>query len=203
MIISSGAVKTAALVAAGGGSEDPEATAIPILPHLPELIFGLIVFLAFLWIVKSKVVPNLEKAHAERTAAIEGGMQEAQAAQEEAAAAKAEYEQQLSSARDEAAQIREDAKAQGAKIIEDMRAQAQAEADRIVESAKKQTEADRQAAAVSLRNDVGRMSTDLAGKIVGESLEDETRQKGIVERFLAELESGSVKPTKIGSEAGN
>ena len=84
-----------------------------------------------------------------------------------------------------------------------MREQANAEATRIVDSAKKQTEADRQAAAVSLRSDVGRLSTDLASKIVGESLHDEARQKGIVDRFLAELESGALKPTKIGTEAGN
>ena len=43
------------------------------------------------------------------------------------------------------------------------------------------------------------MSTTLAGKIVGESLEDEVRQKGIVDRFLAELEAGDVRPEKVGS----
>ena len=56
-------------------------------------------------------------------------------------------------------------------------------------------------AIVSLRGDVGRMSTDLASRIVGESLHDETRQKGIVERFLAELESGDVVREKVGSQA--
>ena len=45
------------------------------------------------------------------------------------------------------------------------------------------------------------MSTDLASRIVGESLHDETRQKGIVERFLAELESGDVVREKVGSQA--
>lgn len=200
MIISSGAVKAAALLAEG---TDPETHQKPILPHIPELVFGLLVFGLFLWIVKTKVVPKLEQAHAERTAAIEGGMEQAQEAQKQAEAAKAQYEAQLNSARDEAAKIREDARAQGAQIVADMREQANAEATRIVDSAKKQTEADRQAAAVSLRSDVGRMSTDLASKIVGESLHDETRQSGIVDRFLAELESGALKPTKIGSEAGN
>ena len=49
----------------------------------------------------------------------------------------------------------------------------------------------------------GTATADLASKIVGESLHDEARQKGIVDRFLAELESGALKPTKIGTEAGN
>ena len=37
--------------------------------------------------------------------------------------------------------------------------------------------------------------SDLAGLIVGESLTDETRQKGLVDRFLSELESGSATTT--------
>ncbi len=80
-----------------------------------------------------------------------------------------------------------------------MRGQAQAEAARIVDNAHRQVEAERQQAVVSLRQEVGALSTTLAGKIVGESLEDEVRQKGIVDRFLAELEAGDVKPEKVGS----
>jgi F-type H+-transporting ATPase subunit b len=54
---------------------------------------------------------------------------------------------------------------------------------------------------VQLRSEVGRLSTDLASRIVGESLEDETRQRGIVDRFLADLESGTIKPEKVGEGA--
>lgn len=192
------AVTTLSVVA-----EDAPGTKTPILPAYGELIFSAIAFAILFLLIRKFVVPNLEKAYSERRAAIEGGMEQAQAAQKEAESAKHEYEAQLASARDEAAKIREDARAQGAQIVEESRAQAQAEASRIVEAGHRQTEAERQQAAASLKNDVGRMSTDLASKIVGESLHDETRQKGIVERFLQELESGSVKPTKIGSEAGN
>ena len=76
---------------------------------------------------------------------------------------------------------------------------AKAEHDRIVESAHKQVEAERLQASQSLRSEVGRLSTDLASRIVGESLHEETRQKGIVERFLTELESGEIRPEKVGS----
>lgn len=78
-----------------------------------------------------------------------------------------------------------------------MREQAQAEANRITESAKRQVEAERQQAVVQLRQEVGTLSTTLASKIVGESLEDEVRQKGIVDRFLSELESGEATPEKV------
>lgn len=171
----------------------------PILPLWGELIFGLIAFGILLWIVTTKVVPSLEKVYAERTAAIEGGMAQAEEAQAEAAATKAKYEAQLAEARAEANRIREHAREQGASIIAELRVQAQAEAARITESAQRQIEAERSQAAMSLRGDVGRMSTDLATRIVGESIDD-TLSANIIERFLADLESGRIAPEKAGSD---
>lgn len=176
-----------------------EGSGAPILPYPPELVFGLIVFAVFLWFIAKKVAPNLEKAFADRRAAIEGGMEEASAAKAEAEAALKEYKAQLGTARDEAARIREEAKEQGAQIIAELRQQAQGEASRITETAHKQVEVERQQAMVSLRGEVGRLSTDLAGRIVGESLDEEARQRGIVDRFLAELEAGDVRPEAVGS----
>ena len=192
--IATGVLRAAEPIGAG---ED----AVPILPYMPELIFGLLVFGLFYWFVAKKIVPSLEKVYAERTAAIEGGMQAAEQAQAEAAAAKKQYEDQLGEARAEAARIREHAKEQGAQIVAEMRDQAQAEANRITETAHKQIEAERQQAMVQLRGEVGEISTALASKIVGESLHDETRQRGIVDRFLADLESGSIRPEKLGASS--
>ncbi|KAB7746600.1 F0F1 ATP synthase subunit B [Nostocoides sp. F2B08] len=179
------------------GAEKP-----PLIPYIPELIFGFVMVGIVYVVVSRKVVPNIERAYEERRAAIEGGMQQAEEAQAAAAAALQSYEAQLADARAEANAIREQAREEGASIIADMRNQANAEASRITESAKRQIEAERQQAVVQLRQEVGAMSTALASKIVGESLEDEVRQKGIVDRFLAELESGAVTPEKVGSQPG-
>jgi len=176
-----------------------EADRLPVLPHWGELIFGLLAIAILYAVVQRKVVPNLEKAYAERTEAIEGGITKAEEAQAQAQAALEQYTEQLKEARAEGSRIREDAKAQGAAIIAEMREQAQAEASRITDSAHKQIEAERQQAIVSLRGELGRLSTDLASRIVGESLHDETRQKGLVERFLSELESGEIRPEKVGA----
>lgn len=178
------------------------ASAAPIIPHPLELIFGLVTFAVIYWVVKTKIVPRLEEVYAERAAAIEGGINKAEEAQAQAQAALQEYQAQLTQARAEASRIREDAKAQGAQIIAEMKQQAATEAARITDTAHKQIEAERQQALVSLRNDVGRISTDLASRIVGESLHDETRQRGIVDRFLAELESGDVVREKVGVVEG-
>lgn len=171
--------------------------ALPLLPHPAEIIVGLVAFGILYWLYKTKVVPKMEQLYEERAAAIEGGMKQAEEAQAEARVALEKYNAQLAEARSEANEIRESAREQGASIVAEMREQAQAEANRITESAKRQVEAERQQAVVQLRQEVGTLSTTLASKIVGESLEDEVRQKGIVDRFLSELESGEAKPEKV------
>jgi F-type H+-transporting ATPase subunit b len=190
-----GATHVAALVTAG------EAEQLPVLPHWGELIFGLIAIAILYVIVQKKVVPNLEKAYSDRTAAIEGGMHKAEEAQQEAQVALEQYKAQLAEARVEASRIRAEAQERGAAIIVELRAQAQIETNRMTEAAHKQIEAERQQAVVSLRSEVGRLSTELASRIVGESLHDEARQSGIVERFLTELESGAIRPETVGQDA--
>ncbi|NPC98446.1 F0F1 ATP synthase subunit B [Nocardioides sp. zg-DK7169] len=163
----------------------------PLIPHVSEIILGAAVFLVLLLAIRKFVVPNFEKAFAERTAAIEGGLSAAETKQAEADAKLAELEKQLADARHEAARIREEAREQGAVIVSEMREQAQAEASRIVEHGKSQIEAERQQAVNSLRVEVGTLATTLAGRIVGESLDDDGRQGRVVERFLADLEAGT------------
>jgi F-type H+-transporting ATPase subunit b len=161
----------------------------PLAFSWPEFLIALIIFGILFLAIKRFVVPNFEKTFAERTTAIEGGLAAAETKQAEADAKLAELEKQLADARHEAARIREEAREQGAQIVAEMREQAQAESTRIVEHGKAQIEAERQAAVTSLRAEVGGLATGLAGRIVGESLEDDVRQNRVVERFLAELES--------------
>jgi len=107
----------------------------PLVPHTAELIVGFIAFSLLFLVLRSKVVPLFEKAFAERTEAIQGGMEKAERAQVEAERALAQYTAQLNEARGEAQKIREDARVQGAAIIEDLRSKAAEEAARITAAA--------------------------------------------------------------------
>ena len=160
----------------------------PLLPHPVEIVLSLVVFAILFYVVRKFVAPKFEQAFAERTEAIEGGLKRAEEMQAEAKAALERYQAQLSEARHEASRIREEAKEQGAAIVVEMREQAQAEAQRIITHAHGQLEAERQQALAQLRTEIGDLSTQLASRIVGEALEDDGRQRRIVERFLAELE---------------
>ena len=160
----------------------------PLIPHTAELIVGAIAFTLLFLTLRKFVVPMFEKAYTDRTNAIQGGMERAEKAQLEAQRALVQYNDQLSKAREEAQTLREEARVQGAAIIEDLRAKAQDEAARITATAHASIEAERQQAIASLRNEVGTLAVELASKIVGEALDDQARQSRVVDRFLEDLE---------------
>ncbi|MCW2621598.1 MAG: F-type H+-transporting ATPase subunit b [Frankiales bacterium] len=161
----------------------------PLVPHTSELIVGTVAFILLFLLLRKMVFPMFEKAFAERTAAIEGGIAKAEKAQAAADEALHSYQQQLAEAREEAGRIRTNAQSERAAIVEEARVEARAEATRITEAATAQIAAERQQALAELRREVGTLAVDLASRIVGESLEDEARQRGTVDRYLTELEA--------------
>jgi len=186
--VSTAALAAAVLAVAEG--EKVEGIAL-LLPAMYDIVGSLIVVLIIAVPFYRYALPKMQAIFDERAAKIEGGMAQAETAQAQAAAVLAEYEEQLAEARTQAARIREDARTEGGQIVTEHRRQAQDEAARLVETAQRQIEAERQQASVSLRADVGALATELASKIVGESLEDEARQSRVVDRFLADLEASA------------
>src|SRR4051795_8901942 len=162
----------------------------------------LLAFLVILFILARFVIPPINRAMTSRQEAIRKEFANLEEAQDDARKAEKQYKDQLADARHEAAKIREDAREQGAAIIAEMRKQAQQESERILKHTRAQLEAERSQAVQSLRNEVGSMATELAGRIVGESLEDDDRRARTVERFIASLEEDSTSsgvPTPSGS----
>jgi len=160
----------------------------PLLPSWPEFIIGTILFIIVFGALAKFLLPRAQQTLTQRTEMIEGGLARSEEAQAEANQLLEQYRQQLAEARHEAARLREEAREQGAQIIAEMREQAQAEARRVTEAAQAQIEAERQQALTALRTEVGNLATELASRIVGESLTDEARQSRMVDRFLSELE---------------
>jgi F-type H+-transporting ATPase subunit b len=163
----------------------------PLLPPLGEIIIGLIAFAVVLLVFFRFVAPRFEQVFRARREAIEGGIERAEAMQAEAKAALEQYRAQLAEARTEAAQIRDQARAEGQQILEQLRAQAQEESARIVARGEEQLAANRQSVVNELRGQIGALAVELAGRVVGESLEDDARRRGTVDRFLDELDGMS------------
>ncbi|SDP68671.1 F-type H+-transporting ATPase subunit b [Actinopolyspora xinjiangensis] len=171
----------------------------PILPAPAEIIVGFVAFAALLFVLYRYAVPRFEKLYKERSDRIEGGIARAEEAQAEAQRTLEQYKAQLAEARAEAARIRDDARAEGQQILDEMRSQAQEESDRIISQGQAQLAAQRSQVIAELREDLGRQAVDLASKVVGESLEDEARRRGTVDRFLDELDAASAPSTSANS----
>jgi F-type H+-transporting ATPase subunit b len=151
-------------------------------------IAEVIAFLVIIWVLARYIIPPVNAAMTARQEAIRKQFADLEEAENDARQAEADYKEQLNNAKHEAARIREEAREQGAQIVQEAREKAQVEAARIIEHAHTQLEADRKSAVASLRRDVGSLATTLAGRIVGESMDDDDRQGRVVERFLADLE---------------
>jgi F-type H+-transporting ATPase subunit b len=163
-------------------------SANPLLPAPADIIWSAVVFsilLVFFWF---KVLPNFKKNIDARTAAIEGRLAEAEKAQAAAAEKTANIEAEQAAARAERADTITKAIAEASVIKDEIIVKAHAEADAYLENAKKQIEAERQAAIISLRNEVGTLAVELAGAVVKQNLKEDKNAAGIVDDFLNQLE---------------
>jgi F-type H+-transporting ATPase subunit b len=165
-----------------------EETPNPLLPAVYDLVWSAIIFAVILTFFWKRILPRVSAILDARSQAIEGNIEKADEAQRQAEEALAKYTAQLAEARAEAGKIRDAARADGAKIVSEAKEVATVEANRVTATAKAQIEAERQAAVVSLRSEVGSMAIDLASGVIGESLSDDKKSKALVDRFLKDLD---------------
>lgn len=174
-------------------AEGGETAHNPIVPVWQEIVVGLVAFGLLAFVLMKFVFPRMEQTFQARVDAIEGGIKRAEAAQAEANQLLEQYRAQLAEARTDAAKIRDDARADAEGIRQDILAKAREESDRIIAAGREQLVAERATIVRELRTEVGALAVDLASKIVGESLADEARRKGTVDRFLSGLESAGAR----------
>lgn len=161
----------------------------PLIPAWYDIIWSAVCFVIILFLFWKIALPKMRDLLDKRSAAIEGNIAKADEAQRKAEAALEEYTAQLADARKEAGEIRDAAREDGKKIVAEAKDNATVEAARVTAAAQSQIEAERQTALVSLRSEVGTLALDLAGGVIGETLSDDARAKGVVDRFLADLEA--------------
>ena len=161
----------------------------PIVPLWQELVLGSIAFALICYVLMKFVFPRMEETFRARVDAIEGGIKRAEEAQAEANELLEQYRAQLAEARTEAARIRDEARADAEGIRTDVLAKAREESDRIIAAGRDQLAAQRESIVRDLRSEVGTLAVDLASRIVGESLADEARSRGTVDRFINELDA--------------
>lgn len=158
-----------------------------LIPEVPDLFWGSVGFIVVIVVFIRLALPRLNTLLDERSKAIEGRIDEAKHAREEAEAVLGRYQQQLADARTEAGRIREAARDDAKQIRAELVEQAQAEAARIVAGARTQIQSERDAAVQSLRAEVGSLALDLASAVVTEHLATDANAQAFVDRFLEDL----------------
>jgi F-type H+-transporting ATPase subunit b len=176
-----GAMNSYKLAAPAGGGD------LFLIPNATFFV-ELVIFLIVLGVIWRYVVPPVKRATGERQEMVRRQIQESQQATKRLAEAEARYSAALAEARVEAAKIREAARADAQEIKDEMRQQAENEVARIRERGAEQLATQREQVVRELRGELGKLAVTLAGRIVGESVADDARRAGTVDRFLDELQ---------------
>ena len=174
-------------------SEGGEEGGNMLLPETSDLVWGTVAFVIIAVVLLRYALPRFTKVLDERTRRIEEGLELADKAKED-----------QTNAELKAARLVEDAQAQAQEIVAAAREAAQGEAGKALDAAERQIQADKQAAQISLRTDVGLLASSLAEKIVGEQLKDTELSARVIDRFLDDLEAApsgeqGVAPTGEGA----
>ncbi|GMQ86237.1 MAG: F0F1 ATP synthase subunit B [Acidimicrobiia bacterium] len=157
-----------------------------LLPATEELIAGIIAFSIVFFFVWKWGIPALNTALEARQQAINTQLEAAEAAKVEAESLLTDYERQIANAKAEAGQIVEDARGAADEVKTGIVERAEAEAEQIKERAKDELSADRERVAGELRRQVADLSIDVAERVVGLSLDDDS-QRELVDRYIEEL----------------
>jgi F-type H+-transporting ATPase subunit b len=178
-------VATVVLLAAEGAGQDP---ARLLLPEPAELIWGLVGFALFMIFMVKKAFPALNKILEERQQAIQGRLEQAEAARQEAEQLRREYEEKLAEARERANEIVDKARKQAEAVRADLIKRAEEEARQVIERARADQEAERSRLLQDLRRQVAELSLTIASKIVKQEL-DRGRHTDLVDEYINDLSS--------------
>ncbi|MGH2545575.1 MAG: F0F1 ATP synthase subunit B [Actinomycetota bacterium] len=158
----------------------------PILPEADELIFGSLAFLLVFVVLARYAFPRLNQGLRDREEKIRGDLEGAEGARKEAEASLQRYEQQLQEARAESGRIIEEARKTADSMRRDLLAKAEEESRAVVARAQEEIRAERDRVIQELRGQLAEWSVDLAGRVVGASL-DKRRHLKLVEEYIDEV----------------
>lgn len=139
---------------------------------LPNATFFVeaIIFLVVMFIFFRFIVPPIRQALRERNEMVQRQADESRRASEKFAAAEQRHREALSEARTEAGSIRDAARADGQRVLDERRGQASQEVARLRREGGEQLSAQRAQVVSDLEPEVAELSRVLASRIVGEDV---------------------------------
>jgi F-type H+-transporting ATPase subunit b len=153
------------------------------------VIVEILTFLVMLAILARYVYPRIVDVAEARQRAITEQLREAERTRAEAEGDRKDAQAQLDEARRTAQGVLDNAGKSAEQLRQEVRQKAEDESRRIVESARKEIEVEREQAVRSVRNQVAGLVVAATEKVIGETL-DERKHRQLIEQAIEEVSSG-------------
>ena len=158
-----------------------------VTPDLGLIIWSTLVFCILFFLLAKFAWRPILKAVKDREASIEDALNAAEQAKKEMQQLSANNEVLLNQARAERDEMLKDARAVKDKMISDAKVTANAEAERIIASAKEAIQHEKLAAITDLKNQVATLSIEIAEKILKQELSTAEKQKSLIDNAVGEI----------------
>ena|SRR5437764_3808268 len=160
---------------------------LKVLPSGEEILFGAIAFLILVAGITKFVWPKLNVALQERTAKIQGQLEEAERTKREADQVLEQHRQQLAGARAEVQKLIDEGKRTADSLRADLVAKAEQEAREIVRRAQADVAGERDRAIQQLQTTLGELSIELAARIIEQDLRNNEAARQLVDKAIQDL----------------
>lgn len=157
-----------------------------LYPHWEELIVGALAFAILFFFMWRWVLPRVNALLEERRHKIQGDLERAEETRRQAESELADYRARLSGAREESNRIIEEARRAAEQLRSEIQARAEREAEATVARAREEIRAERDRVFQELRSEVAELAVGLAGRVVGESL-DERAHARLIDEYIDEV----------------
>lgn len=158
-----------------------------LAPQAQVLLYTVIVFLLLLALLWKFAWGPLLKALQEREDKIAKRISDAEERFKEAEAKAADYERKITAAKDEASEIIAEGKRDAEKVREEIVTAGNEEAGRIIERAKREISLAKDAAVQELRDEMVKVTADLAKRVIEREVKGEDHQR-FIESVLNQVE---------------
>jgi len=157
-----------------------------LYPHANELIFGAIAFAVLFVFMWKWVLPRANQLLEQRREKIQGDLEAAERSRRDAERELEDYRAQLARAREDAEKVIDEARRSADGLRSELQARAEQESQAIVARAQDEIRAERDRVFQELRAQVGEIAVELAGRVVGRSLDADSQQE-LIDEYIDQV----------------
>jgi len=158
----------------------------PILPSVPELVWGTLAFAIVFFLMWKFAFPSVKKGMDARTERIRESLSTAEQAKNDAQAVLDEYQRQLADARNESNRIIEEARQTAEALRRDLMARAEADAAEVRTRATADIEAAKDRAMEELRSQLTQLTLQLTELVVKRNIDRDANSR-LVDDYISSI----------------